>query len=425
MTELDTRARDLVRPDRVHGSVYTDPDVFERELQRIYREGWVFVAHESEVPEPGDYVTRRIGREPVIVSRGKDGEVHVLANRCAHRGNRLCNADRGNSTTFRCPYHGWTFKNDGALVAVPMRTGYSDEFLAKRAELGLAHAPRQDSYRGFVFASLAPEGISLREHLGRATGAIDRLLALSPDGRLDLRAGWMKHHHFSNWKMVIENNVDGYHALFTHQSVYEAVREAKVSHVPSKVEVYVRDLGNGHSEIDYLPEYSRLDEEFVWFGRAPRAKLPRYVEAMEQAHGKEDTHKAFVVGPPHTMIFPNLFLAEMNIMFVEPLAPGETIAYTTPALIPGMDEMNSRMLRRCEGAMGPAGFLIADDGEIGARNQMGLASTRPEWIMLARGETTDLHDETGVVNHDKSSETPQRGLWQHWASVLDGDAEGE
>jgi phenylpropionate dioxygenase-like ring-hydroxylating dioxygenase large terminal subunit len=427
MTEVETRpaprrtgVRDLVRSDRVHGSVYTDPDVFELELERIYREGWVFVAHESEVPEPGDYITRRIGREPVIVSRGRDGEVHVLANRCAHRGNRLCNAERGNSTTFRCPYHGWTFKNDGALVAIPMRNGYSEEFLSKRSELGLAHAARQESYRGFVFASLAPEGISLREHLGRATDAIDRLLALSPTGGLDLRAGWMKHRHFSNWKMVIENNVDGYHALFTHQSVYEAVREAKVSHVPSKVEVYVRDLGNGHSEIDYLPEYSRLDEEFVWFGRAPRAKLPRYVAAMEEAHGPEETHRAFVVGPPHTMIFPNLFLAEMNIMFVEPLAPGETIAYTTPALVPGMDELNSRMLRRTEGAMGPAGFLIADDGEIGARNQLGLASRSPEWIMLARGATTDQHDETGTVNHDKSAETPQRGLWHHWASVLDG-----
>jgi phenylpropionate dioxygenase-like ring-hydroxylating dioxygenase large terminal subunit len=431
MTELDARpvpartgVSDLVRADRVHGSVYTDPDVFELELARIYRAGWVFVAHESEVPEAGDYVTRRIGREPVIVSRGTDGEVHVLANRCAHRGNRLCNAERGNSTSFRCPYHGWTFRSDGALVAVPMRTGYSGDFLANRGELGLAAVPRLDSYRGFVFASLAAGGISLRQHLGRATGAIDRLLALSPDGSLRLRAGWMKHHHFSNWKMVIENNVDGYHALFTHQSVYEAVREAKVSHVPSKVEVYVRDLGGGHSEIDYLPEYSRLDEEFVWFGRAPRAKLPRYVEAMERAYGKEDTHRAFVVGPPHTMIFPNLFLAEMNIMFVEPLAPGETIAYTTPALIPGMDEMNTRMLRRTEGAMGPAGFLIADDGEIGARNQMGLASTRPEWIMLARGATTDVQDETGTVNHDKSAETPQRGLWRHWASVLES-AEGE
>ncbi|MCW2863588.1 MAG: putative dioxygenase hydroxylase component alpha subunit, partial [Actinoallomurus sp.] len=218
----------------------------------------------------------------------------------------------------------------------------------------------------------------------------------------------------------IENNVDGYHALFTHQSVYEAVREAKVSHVPSKVEVYVRDLGDGHSEIDYLREYSRLDEEFVWFGRAPREKLPRYDAAKEQAYGPEDTHSANVVAPPHTMIFPNLFLAEMNIMFVEPLAPGETIAYTTPALIPGMDELNGRMLRRTEGAMGPAGFLIADDGEIGARNQLGLAASRPEWIRLARGVSTDQDEPTGTVNHDKSAETPQRGLWHHWASVLDG-----
>jgi phenylpropionate dioxygenase-like ring-hydroxylating dioxygenase large terminal subunit len=426
MTELDTRpARtrvdDLVLPDRVSGAVYTDPEVFELEMQRIFREGWVYVGHDSEVPEPGDYVTRRIGREPVILVRGKDDEVRVLANRCSHRGNRLCNAEKGNSSTFRCPYHGWTFTNAGDLVGVPMRQGYAERFLAVRDELGLAPAARTDSYGGFVFASLTAEGISLREHLGKATGAIDRLLALSPTGTLDLRAGWMKHHQQCNWKMVMENNVDGYHALFTHQSVYDAVRPAKVSHVPTKVEVYVRDLGNGHSEIDYAREYTRLDDEFVWFGRAPREKLPQYVAAMEEAHGPEKTHEAFVVGPPHTLIFPNLFLAEMNIMTVEPLAAGETIAYTTPALIPGQAEMNERMLRRTEGAMGPAGFLIADDGEIGLRNQFGLAARDPEWIQLSRGIETDIEDETGIVNHDKSAETPQRGWWKHWASVLSGE----
>jgi phenylpropionate dioxygenase-like ring-hydroxylating dioxygenase large terminal subunit len=435
MTEPDTRpltspprrtgVDDLVRPDRVSGAVYTDPEVFELEMERIYRHGWVYTGHESEIPEPGDYVTRRIGGEPVIFTRGKDGEVRVLLNRCAHRGNRLCNADSGNSTTFRCPYHGWTFNNDGSLVGVPMRTGYDKEFLADRSKLGLAPAARTDSYRGFFFASLAPDGITLAEHLGRSTAAIDRLLALSPNGALDLRAGWMKHQHRSNWKMVMENNVDGYHALFTHESVYSAVREAKVSHVPSKVEVYVRDLGDGHSEIDYKPEYTRLDEEFVWFGRAPREKLPNYVAAMEAAHGPEETHRAFVVGPPHTLIFPNLFLAEMNIMVVEPIGPAETIAYTTPALLPGMDEMNGRMLRRTEGAMGPAGFLIADDGEIGARNQLGLAARSPEWIVLARGHSSDIADETGLVNHDKSAETPQRGFWKHWASVLDTTTDGD
>jgi hypothetical protein len=217
----------------------------------------------------------------------------------------------------------------------------------------------------------------------------------------------------------MENNVDGYHALFTHQSVYDAVRPAKVSHQPSKVDVLVRDMGNGHAEIDYREEYKKLDEEFVWFGRAPRSSVPGYVDGMEKAYGPEQTHEAFVVGPPHTLIFPNLFLAEMNIMMVEPLAPGETIAYTTPAFLKGAEEMNRKMLRRTEGSMGPAGFLIADDGEIGRRNQMGLAAEQPEWVMLRRGFETEVHDETGTINHDKSAETPQRGFWRHWAAVLD------
>jgi phenylpropionate dioxygenase-like ring-hydroxylating dioxygenase large terminal subunit len=414
-----TSVAGLVERDRVHGSVYTSPEVFEAEMERIYGMGWVFVAHESEIPNAGDYLTRRMGRQPVIVSRARDGSIHVLSNRCAHRGNRVCNLDKGNASSFRCPYHGWTYGGDGHLVAVPMKQGYADRFDAVRDELGLVRAPRVDDYRGFVFASFSPVGITLLEHLGKATAAFDRLLRLSPTGELQLTAGWMKHDQRCNWKMVMENNVDGYHALFTHQSVYDAVRPAKVSHQPSKVDVLVRDIGNGHAEIDYSEEYTKLDEEFVWFGRTPRAGLTEYVQSMEAAYGTEETHRSFVVGPPHTLIFPNLFLAEMNIMVVEPVAPGETIAYTTPAFIKGAPEMNRKMLRRTEGAMGPAGFLIADDGEIGRRNQLGLAANTPEWVVLSRGLETDVSDYTGVLNHDKSAETPQRGFWQHWAQVME------
>jgi phenylpropionate dioxygenase-like ring-hydroxylating dioxygenase large terminal subunit len=299
-----------------------------------------------------------------------------------------------------------------------MKQGYADRFDAIRDELGLVPAPRVDAYRGFIFASLCPTGVSLPEHLGKATAAFDRLLGLSPTGELALTAGWMQHRQSCNWKMVMENNVDGYHALFTHQSVYDAVRPAKVSHQPSRVEVLVRDIGNGHAEIDYSEEYAKLDEEFVWFGRTPRAQLPEYVQAMEAAYGADKTHRSFVVGPPHTLIFPNLFLAEMNVMVVEPISPAETIAYTTPAFLKGAPAMNRKMLRRTEGAMGPAGFLIADDGEIGRRNQLGLAARTPEWVMLSRGLETDIDDDTGVVNRDKSAETPQRGFWQHWARVM-------
>jgi phenylpropionate dioxygenase-like ring-hydroxylating dioxygenase large terminal subunit len=411
----------MVDGNRVDGAVYTAPEIFALEMQRIFRAGWVFVAHESEVPQTGDYVTKKIGDEPMVVARGKDGIVRVLANRCTHRGNRLCNAPKGNTAAFRCAYHGWTFSNDGSLTGVPMREGYDESFDELRSGLGLARVPRQESYGGFVFASLATEGISLREHLGRAADAIDRLLALSPTGEIDLSGGWMKHRMFCNWKMVMENNVDGYHALFTHQSVYEAVRPAKVSHVPSKTETLVRDMGDGHSEIDYAREYRRLDEEFIWYGRMRREKVPRYVAAMEQAYGAEAAHDAFVVGPPHTLIYPNLFLAEMNVMTVEPLSCGETIAYTTPVLIPGFPELNVRTLRRTEGAMGPAGFLIADDGEIGARNQLGLAARSPRWVLLSRGRDSDVVDDSGRVNSDKSAETPQRGWWRHWVEVLDGE----
>jgi phenylpropionate dioxygenase-like ring-hydroxylating dioxygenase large terminal subunit len=414
----------LVQPDRVRGLVYTDPRVYDLETRRIFREGWVFVAHESEVPEPGDYVTKRIAGEPYVVARGKDGVVRVMANRCTHRGNRLCNAEKGNSSSFRCPYHGWTFSNDGSLSGVPMREGYAERFGEIRASLGLVLAPRQESYGGFVFASLAPEGSTLEEHLGNARHAIDRLVALSPTGSIQLSAGWMKHRMFCNWKMVMENNVDGYHALFTHQSVYDAVRPAKVSHVPSKTETMVRDMGNGHSEIDYATEYRRLDEEFVWYGRLAREKVPGYIAALEEARGADGAHDTLVIGPPHTLIFPNLFIAEMNVMTVEPLSAGETIAYTTPVLIPGQPEMNTRTLRRSEGAMGPAGFLIADDGEIGARNQLGLAARDPEWVTLSRGLETDVTDATGRINKDKSAETPQRGWWKHWAAVLEGETQG-
>ena len=412
----------LVERDRVHGTVYTSSEVFASEMDRLFSHGWVFVAHESEVPEPGDYLTRRIGTQPVIVTRAKDGSVHVLSNRCTHRGNRICNLERGNASSFRCPYHGWTFAGDGRLAAVPMKQGYFDRFERLREELALSAAPRVDLYGGFVFASFSPIGKSLLEHLGRATTAIDRLLALSPTGSLKLTAGWMKHHQQCNWKMVMENNVDGYHALFTHQSVYDAVKPAKVSHQPAKVDVVVRDMGDGHAEIDYAAEYTKLDEEFVWFGRTTRSALGAYPAAMEAAYGPEHTHKAFVVGPPHTLVFPNLFLAEMNIMMVEPVAPGETIAYTTPAFLDGAPDVNTKMLRRTEGAMGPAGFLIADDGEIGRRNQLGLAAGQPEWVMLSRGFESEISDDTGTVNPDKSAETPQRGFWRHWAAMMQNPA---
>ena len=116
----------LVRDDRIHASLYTDPRIFEDEMDRIFTRGWVFVGHASEIPRAGDWVTRPIGREPVIMVRGKDGAVSVLVNRCMHRGTKLCQGERGSTArTFTCPYHGWSYDLDGALLGVPYPGGYA------------------------------------------------------------------------------------------------------------------------------------------------------------------------------------------------------------------------------------------------------------------------------------------------------------
>src|SRR6516165_3476979 len=150
--------------DAVHVSLYLDPQVYELELERIFHRGWVYVAHESEIPNAGSYRLSWIGRHSVIVVRGDDRVTRVLMNRCAHRGATVCQHELGQAATFRCAYHGWSFHTDGRLAAAPYADGYGPDF--RREDWGLASAPRVASYRGFVFASLSSRGVSLDEHLG-------------------------------------------------------------------------------------------------------------------------------------------------------------------------------------------------------------------------------------------------------------------
>ena len=205
-----------VTPHRVHRDVYVDPAVFEAELSRIFARTWVYVGHESEVAQPGSFTTTTIGRQPVILTRTESGEVVVLLNRCTHRAATVCQERRGQTRFFRCPYHGWSFRPDGTLVGFTFADGYDDPDLCV-GDFTLGRAARVDSYRGFVFASLAADGPSLAEHLGNAAPYIDLLADLSPNGQLQLgTAGESRYSYPGNWKIQCENGVDGYHANFVH-----------------------------------------------------------------------------------------------------------------------------------------------------------------------------------------------------------------
>lgn len=165
----------LIEPTRVHGSLYTDEQIFAEELARIWYTTWVFVGHESEIPEPNDYIRKKLGLQDVVMTRDRDGEVHLLLNRCAHRANLVCDDARGNSSSFRCPYHGWTYRNTGELLGYPYNKGYGGK---NNLDLTMGKVPRVASYQGFVFGSFAQDGPSLVEHLGGAAGEIDRLANL-------------------------------------------------------------------------------------------------------------------------------------------------------------------------------------------------------------------------------------------------------
>jgi phenylpropionate dioxygenase-like ring-hydroxylating dioxygenase large terminal subunit len=260
-----TRYQYLVQDDRIHASLYTDPRIFAEEMEKIFYQGWVFVGHDSEAPQPGDFVTRHIGTQPILMVRGKAGNVSVLLNRCAHRGTAVCPAERCNARVFTCPYHGWTYDLNGALLGVPYPTGYNGVF-DKKAN-GLTHAPRVANYRGFVFASFSPTGISLEEHLGAATQLIDRACDLSPEGEIELTAGWVKHRYPANWKMLPENDTDGYHLGFVHQSMLKAVGSQYQRFVGDEksIKAVLRDWGNGHTEIwataPRAPEVSKLSAQ--------------------------------------------------------------------------------------------------------------------------------------------------------------------
>jgi len=404
----------LIRPDKVHGSLYTSEEIFAEELERIWYTTWVYVGHESEVAQPNDYIRKTLGLQDVIMTRSKDGEVHLLLNRCAHRGNQVCDDAKGNSTSFRCPYHGWTYRNTGELVGYPYPKGYGGR---NKLDLRMGSVPRVASYQGFVFGSFAADGPTLVEHLGAAAGELDRLARLSPQGRVELTAGWLKHRTKANWKLLAENETDGYHPQFVHGSIF-GVTGSPIGALYSDASTAVtRNLGNGDSENDLRPEFRKFAEPMRWFGTTAE-RVPEYAAAMRAAYG-EDAEQIMIEGGPHVMIFPNLFVAEIQVFNIQPVSAGECVQYSTAVQLAGAAEMNRRMVSQSIGSVGPAGMLLADDTEMYERNQRGVAARQPEWLDLSRGLVRGGVDESGFTVGSANDEVGMRGFWSHYKTLME------
>lgn len=414
------RAR--LRDDSVHTSLYLDPAIFERELERIFHRGWVYVAHESEIPEPGNFRLSTIGRASVIVARGDDLRVRVLMNRCSHRAATVCQEERGTAATFRCAYHGWSFRTDGSLAAAPYADGYGPGF--RREDWGLSSAPRVAAYRGFVFASLAPEGISLDDHLGAPVREqLDFFCDLSPEGEVVARSGTNKYGYDGNWKLQLENSIDGYHPNFTHQAFFDSFglrMGVPIDIFRGNSAGRNRDLGNGHTMLDfrsYNRESPATRERIDKMRQAPWGK--RYWEALEARLGAERALEVLTVGGTHMAVFPNLVVLQNQIRTIRPVAVDRTEVLLNPVLLAGApDELNAIRLRVHEMFYGPGGGGVPDDIEMFRRVHIGLDSSVDPWIRFWRGRHREERDADGTLSAQMTDEVSQRAMWRSWARFM-------
>jgi phenylpropionate dioxygenase-like ring-hydroxylating dioxygenase large terminal subunit len=413
----------LVREDRVHSRVYTDARVFEDEMERIFHRGWVFVGHASEIPKPGDYRLAWVGRYPIIMVRDDDGEVKLLSNRCRHRANTVCQIERGNTRFFRCDYHGWMYRNNGDLASVSYPDGYDRSF--RKEDFGLIPIPRIESYRGFVFASIAPSGMSLKDYLGKAAEQIDLFVDLSPEGEIDARGGIHKYNYRGNWKLQIENSMDGYHPNFVHKNFFSLLKRKGMknptAHFGGRSIAVTRDFGHGHVMLDYR----ECNRNAPILSVTPGAK--EYKDTMVARYGVERATEIINSGGTHLLVFPNLVMIGVQLRVVRPISADETEVYLYPTLLKGVaPEVNQFRLRGHEVFFGPAGFGAPDDLEMFERLQLGLKNELDPWLILSRGLERERREADGTRVGHVTDEVTQRGIFREWKRVMTGrEAESE
>lgn len=425
---------ELVREGQVHRRIYTDPDIFDLEMDRLYGRAWLYVAHESQIPRPGDFVRTRMARDEVLVVRHTDGSIHVVKNSCAHRGARLCAAAKGTTKTFVCPYHAWSFKTDGSLAAIPHAPSYPAE--GNTAHLNLKTAPRVESYRGFVFASLAETGPALLDFLGPMTAALDNMIDRAPDGEIEAAGGSFRIAYSGNWKFHHENANDTLHPGFVHESSVTPARRQERKGTASAVDdQQTRDMmmANGFTQREWegvdlhgFPTGHSFMGGFYKKGLlAPQRQDPvieDYRRAMVEKLGEARTAEILGMDRFNNLIYPNLNVNAQyqSIRVVHPIAVDKTVIQGFCFRLKGAPEgMFHRAVRFLSNLGSPASMIFSDDLEIFGRVQAGLAAGGPEWLDVRRGIGQDRMGETGEEMVSTSlSELPVRAQHNAWLDYM-------
>jgi phenylpropionate dioxygenase-like ring-hydroxylating dioxygenase large terminal subunit len=402
-------------------------------MDRLFGRAWLVLGHDSQVPTPGDFFTTRMGREPVIVTRHTDGVIQVLANRCAHRGARVCEAARGHARQLVCPYHGWTYGTDGALCALPLADGYSPTPVGM-PDTALRRAPRVDVYRGFIFASLAADGPSLSEFLGPLRASFDDFVERAPDGEVEVAGGVFKHAYHGNWKLVLENHNDAVHPAFVHASSIWAARQQEAAGTETYSDIAVRQMLQngapwevwertglwgapyGHS---YMGDYHD-DRRLV--AALDHPVFAEYRAALERRLGREGAARVLGELRWNSIVYPGCsFMSQFRqLRIVHPVAADRTVVHAYSFRLKGAPEQMFRdTIAFANVVNGTASPVLTDDLEVYERIQGALASSRSDWLYLGRGAGGDIPDRDGMLRgRTGTSELHVRNQLTAWLEYM-------
>ncbi|MDZ4731884.1 MAG: aromatic ring-hydroxylating dioxygenase subunit alpha [Xanthomonadales bacterium] len=421
---------DLVRPTQIHRSVYTDPAIFELEMQRIWGRAWIFIGHESQVPESGSFISLKLGKYPVVMVRDQVGKVHVLFNRCGHKGTKLVDKPCGNTGGgFTCCYHGWSYRLDGKLVGVPHPAGYKDTGFDKNdPQYSMQKLAQYDSYRGFVFATMDASAPDLKTWLGGAGDVLDNLCDRSPEGEVEVAGGVLRYEHECNWKMFIENLNDTMHPMIVHKSVVDAAND------------YISTLPEGspqRTEAEIIPPFGASYKNFEATGitgfryghhydggkssiHADYSVDPEYEAAMIKAYGPERTREILTFNTHNTLYYPSLTIksAVQNIRVVRPIAVDKCIVETWSFRLKGAPDsmlqrtiMYSRLINSNGSMVGP------DDLTAYRRMQEGLQSPASDWVEMHRNYGSDV-DKGDRLTNSGTSDLDMRSEYAAWREYM-------
>ena len=422
----------LIQPHQVHKDTYIAPEIFDLEMKHLFSNTWVFVGHDSQTPKKGDYITTQIGTQPVIMVRHKDDDIRVLYNRCPHKGTKIAIDRAGNTGKFfRCPYHAWSFKTDGCLLAIPLKKGYADtKFKDSEAAKGMQAVGEVKNYRGFVFARLAEEGVSFEDYFGGSLSSLDNMVDLSPEGRLEVAGPPLRYMHQCNWKMLVDNQTDTCHPMVAHESsagtavkIFEEANWPEDKPKPMAMEIIapfmspyeffeemgIRTWPNGHG---HTGVHHSIHSDY--------SAIPGYTEAMDEAYGKDRAAEILGENRHNTVYFPNIMIKGpiQQLRKFIPMGPDKTLVESyiyrlvgAPDILTQRTAMYNRLINA------PTSMVGHDDLEMYERAQEGLHSQASDWINIERLHEED-EDFTVEAVENGTTERQMRNQMDAWARFM-------